>query len=72
MHFALGSTAMQTDTHMHARKKKKKKKNSSECLGGREVSSLVLRSTGRPSVRKTPRTRDPLLGAGGNSDKPRS
>lgn len=26
MHFALGSTAMQTDTHMHARKKKKKKK----------------------------------------------
>lgn len=65
MHFALGNTAMQTDTHMHARK------NSSECLGGREVSSLVQRSTGRPSIRKTPHTRDPLPGAGGNSDKPR-
>lgn len=65
MHFALGSTTMQTDTHMHARK------NSSECLPGREVSSLVQRSTGRPSIRKTPYTRDPLPGAGSNSDKPR-
>lgn len=66
MHFALGSTAMQS-RHTHACPEK----NSSECLGGREVSSLVQRSTGRPSVRKTPHTRDPLPGAGGNSDKPR-
>lgn len=35
MHFALGSTAMQTDTHMHARKKKKKKTPANVSGGGR-------------------------------------